>query len=485
MAKHLLPMIKENTQKAVLLLVDDDSLVTSRLAAALANHYQVVVAASRTEAIDLYVKALQKPDLALVDLGLPPVPHQSVEGFALIEELLNHEPDLNILVLTEHEKDTDARHALTLGAVDIITKSSTPELFEDRLDYHLKLKQLKITDDVLYEDSAIIGESSVMKALREKINQLSDPVYPVLIEGAPGTEIELVAKTLHEQGPRSNENFNSINCAKFSAEFIEAKIFGFDKNMFADQAFDKAGLLHITQGGTLFLNEVDTLPYDVQLKLLNLVETGNYSRVGEGIVRQSKARIVTATNKNLLSEVESGRFRNDLYHRISTLKINIPPMSERENDSLLLMRHFRRLYKDTIKPFTLSAAATSLWMKYDFPGNVRELRNVIIRLGTKYTGTNITDEQLAEELEIKIESKSPEKLKQGFEAGRFNDAWFIKQISSGKFDLKEAVSDLETHCIEIAMSVFDKDLNKVANALKIERTELFSRINKKGSKNVS
>ena len=128
----------------------------------------------------------------------------------------------------------------------------------------------------------------------------------------------------------------------------------------------------------------------------------------------------------------------------------------------------------------MNAAATALWMKYEFPGNVRELRNVVIRLGTKYTGSNITYDQLAEELEFEVESSEPVKLKSGFEMGKFNDAWLIREISSNKFDLDEAISDLESHCIQLAMKVYDNNINKVAQALKIERTDLFGRINKKG-----
>ena len=482
MSKNLSQKIDEAAQKAVLLLVDDDSLVTQSLSSLLAEKYHVVVAESRLDVSHLLLKTVPLPQIALVDLGLPPMPHQATEGFALIEDLLTHDPDMKILVLAGQSEDIDIRHALTLGAVDFVLKDADRDLLQSRLAHHLMLQDIEKEDSDAYMESAIIGESAVMKALREKIEQFGESVYPVLIEGVSGTGKASIGKALHQQSSRREKPYRYINCAVIEADLIESQIFGNAKDKASKVMVETAGFISEAEDGTLFLDEVSKLPYEVQIKLANALDNEEYSRIGETRKRKIQARLIVATNKKLINEVKAERFSEDLYHHLSTLIISAPPLSEREHDSLLLMRHFRRLYKHCIKPFTLDAAATALWMHYDFPGNVRELRNIVIRLGTKYRSTNINYQQLEEELEIEVPAVSPEKLKAGFELGKFNDAWLMKQISSGSFDLKEAISGLESHCIQLAMKVFDNDLSKTAHALNINRTSLYNRIHKKNEK---
>jgi len=482
MSKNLSPKIDQDGHKAVLLLVDDDSLVTRSLSSLLSEKYQVVVADSRLHVSQLLLKAEQPPQIALIDLGLPPMPHQATEGFALIEDLLAHDPDMKILILSGQSEEINIRHALTLGAVDFIPKGAEQDLLQSRLAHHMMLQAIEKKDSDAYMDSAIIGESAVMKALREKIEQFAESVYPILIEGASGTGKASIAKAVHQQSSRRDKPYVSINCALIEADLIEAQLFGHGKVKADKTKTESQGFIDDAGGGTLFLDEISKLPDAVQIKLAMALESEAYSRVGDTQKIKIKARLVVATNKKLINEVKAERFNEDLYHHLSTLIISAPPLSARENDSLLLMRHFRRLYKHCIKPFTLDAAATALWMQYDFPGNIRELRNIVIRLGTKYKSTNINYQQLEEEFEREVPVVSPEQLKAGFQLGKFNDAWLMKQISSGSFDLNEAISGLESHCIQLAMKVFDNDLSKTALALNINRTTLYNRIHKKNEK---
>ena len=482
MSKNLSRKIDEEGHKAVLLLVEDDSLVAENLSSLLSEKYHVIVAESRLDASDLLFKTEHQPQIALIDLGLPPMPHQATEGFALIEDLLANDPDMKILVLAGQNEDNNIRHALTLGAVDFVSKQAEQDIIQSRLAHHLMLHEIEKEDPDAYMESAIIGESAVMKALREKIEQFSESIYPVLIEGASGTGKASIAKALHQQSSRRDKPYIYINCAAIQPDLIESQLFGSVKENVDKINPVKAGFIGDAEDGTLFLDEVSKLPYEVQIKLANALESEEYSRSGETQKSKIQARLVVATNKKLINEVKAERFNEDFYHHLSTLIISAPLLSEREHDSLLLMRHFRRLYKHCIKPFTLDAAATALWMHYDFPGNVRELRNIVIRLGTKYRTTNINYQQLEDEFEIEVPAVSPEKLKAGFELGKFNDAWLMKQISSGSFDLKEAISGLESHCIQLAMKVFDNDLGKTAHALNIDRTTLYNRIHKKNEK---
>ena len=478
MAKNLSQKIENDIQKkAVLLLVDDDSLIRETLSVVLSVNYTVISAESREEAHKLLLKSEYKPHLALVDLGLPPVPHQVTEGFALLNDLLAYDSEIKIIVLEDQNKYADIKHALTLGAADFIPKTETV-LLQECIQHQLNLQQVEKKEDSSNIDSAIVGESKVMMALREKINQFSNTVFPILIEGESGTGKELIAKTLHQQSLRNEKPFLVMNCAAVEAKNFESILFGKSRGAFSGSLSNTNGLFNSAEEGVLFFENIDEMPVDIQVKIVRVIDDAEYYQFGDNKTKKLKTKIIAASNKILANEVKAGRFREDLYQRLSMLTINVPALCERENDSLLLLRHFRRLFKDSIKPFTLNAAATALWMQYDFPGNIRELRNIVIRLGTKYTDTNINYDQLADELEINIEAANPEHIRKGFGAGKFNDAWLIKQISSGSFDLNESLSDLESYCIQMAMKLYDNNLSKAAKALKIKRTALYNRLNK-------
>jgi len=269
-----------------------------------------------------------------------------------------------------------------------------------------------------------------------------------------------------------------INCAAISPDLLESQLFGHVKGAFTGANSNRRGFFSEAENGTLFLDEIGEIPYELQAKLLRVLESGEYYRVGDTECLKSNARIIAASNKNLADEVKEGRFRSDLFHRLSILKILVPALKERGNDRLLLRMHFQNLYEDSIKHFSLNDDANNLWLEYDYPGNVRELRNVVIRLGTKYPSKIITREQLEGEFEIEVEPEQAEKLKAGFKSGRFNDLWLMKEIGSGDFVLDEALRELENHCIDIAMNMYDGNLSKVAKVLHINRSTLYSRIQK-------
>ena len=207
MTRNLSSEAAKEAHKKVLLLVDDDSLVVESLGTILKKKYHVMTAESRLDAQDLLVKTDGQPQIALIDLGLPPVPHGSSEGFALIEDLLTFNPEMKILVLSGQSEAVNIRHALTLGAVDFVPEGASQDLLQSRLTHHLMLQEIEKNNSDNYIESAIIGDSTVMTVLREKIEQIAESVYPILIEGVPGTGKASIDKAIHQQSSRRDKPY--------------------------------------------------------------------------------------------------------------------------------------------------------------------------------------------------------------------------------------------------------------------------------------
>ena len=473
MGKSLAGDAKNNPPMPVVLLIDDDPIIVESLSFILKKNFQVVSAESRAQARLLLTKSDIRPDLALVDLGLPPFPHAPDEGFALIEDLLAQDSQIKILVLSGQSDEANMHHALTLGAVDFIPKPADPSLLQSRLQHQLMLQQLEIKQQP-NNSSSIIGVSDSISALREQISQFANTIFPVLIEGESGTGKELVATALHQQSQRSDMPYLVINCAAIAPELLESQLFGHTKGAFTGADKSHKGFFEEAANGTLFLDEIGEMAYDLQAKLLRVLESGEFHRIGETRSIKSQARIIAATNKSLQYEVAQGNFRSDLFHRLSILKIHIPPVRERDNDRFLLLQHFMQFYANSIKPVHLDDDAKKIWGQYDFPGNVRELRNIVIRLCTKHPQQTINPAQLQQELEQKyLPAESPENQ------NMFSSQQIQSQIASGEFNLNLKLKELEEFVIQQAMQIYDGNLSKVAKALQINRTTLYSRMQKK------
>ncbi|VAW57861.1 Two-component system response regulator protein [hydrothermal vent metagenome] len=471
MSEALDGVINQTVRKPSVLLIDDDPLITESLGFILNKDYQISSAESRAQAKLLLANRHFKPDLALVDLGLPPLPHDPAEGFALIEDLLAHDSQIKILVLSGQSDELNMHHALTLGAVDFIPKPANPALLQSRISHHLMLKRVE-TQQQPQQSMAIIGNSSATTTLREQISQFSASVFPVLIEGESGTGKELVANALHQQSNRTNHPYMVINCAAIAPELLEAQLFGHAKGSFTGADKAHKGFFEEASSGTLFLDEIGEMAYDLQAKLLRVLESGEFYRVGETRCIKSQARIIAATNKSLQHEVTKGNFRSDLFHRLSILKIHIPAVRERDTDNLLLLQHFLDFYAESMKPVRLNDQAKRAWQIYDFPGNVRELRNIVIRLCTKYPGQSISTSQLKLEFEQQLTSNDHNQHE------IFNSQLIQQKISADKINLNHLLQDLEAFVIHQAMNLYDGNISKVAKSLKINRTTLYSRMQK-------
>ena len=456
-------------ERPPVLLIDDDPLITDSLGFVLEEEFAVTVAATRAEARARLAELPAPPDLALVDLGLPPHPHVPDEGFALVRELLAVNPRIKILVLSGQGRRETIQHALTLGAVDFITKPTDVALLKARLHHQLMILEAESLEAEDAGDCAMMGRSPAMETLRAQIRQFADTPFPVLVEGESGSGKELVAQCLHQLSERAAAPSLTINCAAISAELLEAQLFGHARGSFTGATAANAGFFEEAGHGTLFLDEVGEFPLALQPKLLRVLENGEFYRIGETRPRHAAARVVAATNRDLREEVRAGRFREDLYHRLGVLTIHVPPLRERGQDWLLLLEHFRRLYTPAGAGFSLDPDAERRLGGYPFPGNVRELRNIVIRLAAKLPGRRVMLTQLEQELDSGIIGR----LGAG-DGGIDEEA--ARRMRLPGFRLDEVLADWERRYIDAALDLAGGNLSQAARLLGLNRTTLYSRI---------
>ncbi len=459
--------------KPTLLIVDDDPLITDTLSFALGADFDVHPSDSRPGAIELLRRLPRPPQLALVDLGLPPMADAPDEGFALIADLLAHSRSMKIFVLSGQNEDANARHARTLGATEFIAKPCSPAALKSILTRALDLRAAEILRE-RKEDEGLVGHSAALAKLKLQIAQCADSPFPVLIDGESGTGKELVALGLHRMSMRAQSPFLALNCAAIAPTLIEPTLFGHAKGALAGAGADKAGFFEEARDGTLLLDEVGELPAEMQAKLLRVLENGAYQRVGETRERISRARILAASNRDLRHEVRRGGFRADLYHRLSVLTLTAPPLREMDRDKLVLLDHFSRFYAEQLRaaPFSLDDAAERRWLAYPFRGNVRELRNIVIRLVIKHAGQRLTVRELEPELDLEASALEPpaapgseplEKAMQHLESAR-------------AFDLDETLKAWESAYVAAALKLTRGNVSQAAKMLGLNRTTLYSRM---------
>ncbi len=468
----------ETPAKPDLLIVDDDPLITETLDYVLGREFNVRVAESRPQVKSVLRQLENPPELALVDLGLPPQPHRPDEGFKLISELLALSPTIKIIVLSGQNDENNARHARALGAIDFVAKPCEPEQLKRAL---LDARNVAVAERgaAAAEAAGIIGTGPALSKLRQQIRQYAGSPFPVLIEGESGSGKELVAASLHSQGPRAAKPYLALNCAAISPNLVEATLFGYTKGAFTGAHANRAGYFEDARDGSLFLDEIGELPLELQAKLLRVLENGEFQRVGETTTRQSQARVVAATNRDLKQEVRAGRFRADLYHRLSVFTVAVPPLRDLGEDKRRLLQHFSAFYsaQSGVAPVQLDEKAERAWMEYSFPGNVRELRNIVIRLVAKHGGERVNSEQLLAELD-------PETLDAASDPHGFAALDFRSSVEAAKrdlqsnraFSLDQTLQRWERSYVEAALALTNGNLSQAAKLLGIHRTTLYSRM---------
>jgi DNA-binding NtrC family response regulator len=473
--------------KPHLLIVDDDPLIGESLSFALEPDFEVAVADSRAAAMKLLKSGQFMPTLALIDLGLPPLPNLPTEGFRLVGDLLAFSPHIRVLVLTGQNEAANGRRARALGATELVPKPCDPGHLKRQL--LAALKGQRDENSVLHESQQhdLIGDSVPMQKLRAQIDTYAASMYPTLIEGESGSGKERVAAALHHLSARSKQPFFALNCAAISANLVEPTLFGYAKGAFTGAANTTAGYFEDAGEGTLFLDEIGELPLELQPKLLRVLENGEFQRVGETQTRKSKARVLAATNRDLKAEVKAGRFRADLFHRLSVFAIQVPPLSMLGDDKLKLMAHYRALFSAQnalqnsaapngahVQPFALDDRARAAWLAYGFPGNVRELKNIVIRLTAKYSGYVVGEDELLQEFD------APD----GGRGGQVSDVQVFNpraDIESAvaecaAFSLDEKLAQLELQYIDAAITLSQGNMTQAAKLLGLSRSTLYSRL---------
>jgi two-component system, NtrC family, response regulator AtoC len=390
------------SSKYNILIVDDDKMVRWTLGEALRNWGYVSVEAG-TVADALTMFSTEQPAAILLDIDLP-----DGSGLDVLREIKSQQPDAVVIMITGNVLVENTLSALRGGAYDFISKPINLEELRITIRnsievHHLRREvgQAKREKVKAFSFDQIIGESPAIERTLKMARKVAESeVSSVLLQGESGTGKDLVAKAIHYSSPRADAPFVAINCAAIPANLIESELFGYEKGAFTDAKARKEGLVEQAEGGTLFLDEIGELEIGLQAKLLRVLEEGAFRRVGGLRDVPLDARVIAASNRDLKAESEEGKFRLDLYYRLSVIQINIPPLRERGKDVLLLANHYINYFNERLrrKIKGLSPEATKAFLTYGFPGNVRELRNIIERVLIFEESDTVTMDYLTNDL---------------------------------------------------------------------------------------
>jgi two-component system response regulator PilR (NtrC family) len=322
-------------------------------------------------------------DLCLSDMRLP-----DGDGIDLVRKISTEYPQTPVAMITAHGNMASAVNALKAGAFDFVSKPVDLQILRQLVTKALKLKipqdsSTKVEEKPAASDS-LLGQSKVVESMRRMIVKLARSQAPVYISGESGSGKELAARLIHEQGPRAERAFVAVNCGAIPQELVESEFFGHAKGSFTGAVADKEGLFMAADGGTLFLDEVADLPLAMQVKLLRAIQEKRIRPIGTAEERLVDVRIVSATHKNLSKMVEDGEFRQDLFYRINVIELPVPPLRERQEDVALLTHYMLSKFaaESGSNPIRISSAAMTQLEEYHFPGNIRELENILQRAST-------------------------------------------------------------------------------------------------------
>ncbi len=330
-------------------------------------------------------------DVCLTDLNLP-----DGSGLQLVETISQHYPQLPVAVITAYGSMDIAIDALKAGAFDFVSKPIEMTRLKSLIEQALKVNAQMPAANSGIEDQKLLGNSPIMQQLKATLHKLARSQAPVYISGESGTGKEVAARLIHLLGPRSSGPFIPVNCGAIPGELMESEFFGHKKGSFTGATEDKVGLFQSAQGGTLFLDEVADLPLSMQVKLLRAIQEKKIRPIGTQQEISVDIRLLSATHKNLQQLVQQGQFRQDLYYRIHVIEVNMPPLRDRAQDILLLTNSFiEQICQEWgVAQPVLSKAAQQALLQYTFPGNVRELHNILERALTLSDGAEIFPEAL-------------------------------------------------------------------------------------------
>jgi DNA-binding NtrC family response regulator len=449
---------KRVPQKASLLIVDDEPNTLASLSRAfrLAGH-EVTVCDSAVKALEL--AKTQKFDLIFSDVVMP-----GKDGLSLLEDLKLEETTTPVVMMSGQAHIEMAVRATRLGALDFLEKPISTDRLLLTVENALKLQRLESENRNLKQrlgKHEIVWSGEVMRKIMTQVERVAASESRVCILGETGTGKELVARTLHERSPRAGGPFVTLNCAAVPAELIESELFGHEKGSFTGAAGRHIGKFEQAEGGTIFLDEIGDMPLPMQAKLLRVLEEGEIERIGGDKPIRVNVRVFVATHRNLEARVRQGKFREDLFHRVYVFPLTLPPLRERREDIPTLVEHFARQIcaQNNWKPITFAADAIQWLSAYSWPGNIRELRNVVERLMLLATGNEVTADTVRSALPSGAEAH----------AGDARSAVLADRVQS--FERETILAELGRHNYHIT---------NTAKALGLERSHLYKKAEQLG-----
>lgn len=444
-----------------ILVVDDEEHMCWALERAMRQEgYQVLTATQGRQGLDLIRE--EAPSLIILDLKMP-----EMDGMEVLQQIKEMQPKLPVIILTAHGTIETAIEAMKIGAADFITKPFDLDELKIVIKKALMISQLVTEVSFLRSEltkryGQIIGQSQAMKEVRDLIDRVALANATVLLSGESGTGKEVAAVAIHQASPRRDQPFVAVNCAALPEHLLESELFGHEKGAFTGAVVRKMGRFELADKGTIFLDEIAEMPLNMQAKLLRFLQEKTFERVGGTETLRVDVRVLAATNRNIMEAIGKGDFREDLYYRLNVIPIHLPPLRERREDISLLAEHFLRKFQPTYLVNRINPAAMEMMAKYNWPGNIRELQNVIERAAIICRGGEIMPDNLPRELH------APQKVVTGNVA--------VVNFPEGGISLEEVEKQLIVQALERSGG----NQTKAANLLAITRSALLYRMQKHG-----
>ncbi|HLB59310.1 MAG TPA: sigma-54 dependent transcriptional regulator [Bdellovibrionota bacterium] len=439
-----------------ILIVDDDKTIRASLGETLKDEgFRVSLAAGGNQAIKIIEQ--ESVDMVLLDVWM-----QDIDGIETLKRLKELSPETPVIIMSGHGTVETAVKATKLGAYDFLEKPLSLEKLLVQIENLLRMNRLTEENRFLKAEVErryqMIGESPVIQKLMETVRIVAPTQGWVLITGENGTGKELLARTIHRFSKRSDQPFIEVNCAAIPEELIESELFGHEKGAFTGATSQKKGKFELANGGTLFLDEIADMSLKTQSKILRILQEKTFERVGGVETLETDVRVIAATNKNLEEEIKQGRFREDLYYRLNVIPFHVPPLRERKSDIPLLVAHFLKTFAEENgrRPIVMSQDALKLLMAYQWPGNIRELKNIVERLVIMVPSQEIQEEDLlsvVKEFQTVPEGDPLE-----------NDSY------------RDACVAFEREFILRKLHLFNGNISKTAESIGIERSHLHRKI---------
>ena len=403
-------------------------------------------------------------------MGFCDIMMPGIGGLKALENMLANQPELKIIMISGQADIATAVKATKLGAYDFLEKPLNPEKvllevnkLEKQLSIQAQVEKLKNRVDLDYQ---MVGDSPHMQELRETIKRAAPSDGRILIYGENGTGKELVAREIHKQSGRTGQ-FVQLNCAALPRELIESELFGYEKGAFTGAHKRKIGLIEEAEGGTLLLDEIGDMAPETQAKLLRVFQENEFTRVGSTKPQKFNVRVLSATNKDLLVEIDKGTFRKDLYFRLNVIPVKLAPLRERTKDIPVLMQHFLNLYgiKNGKRPKQFTDAAQQALVNYSWPGNIRELGNTLERLSIMIQSDEIDAPDVENVLGLSSVKIDP-----------------LTEKSNDESPLKDLLNQFEKNVLQQAFAKYAGNVSRMALGLKTDRANLHKKLKKYGIK---